>query len=100
MDFGSRLNRSEGCSVPDVSSISPEYIRILRANLEEIAKTKALFDSEILRMMRFIRDSKTDPATRSRLRADISKMQREKRELDRDEILRKGILKNYERDRK
>lgn len=86
--------------MPDVSSISPEYIRLVRASLEEIAKTKALFDSEIMRMMRVIRDSKTDAATRSRLRADISKMQREKRELDKDESIRKGILKNYERDRK
>lgn len=83
--------------MPDISTISPEYIRILRANLVEIAETKALFDSEILRMMHVIRDSKTTTATRSRLRADISKMQREKRELDKDESFRKGILKNYER---
>lgn len=86
--------------MPDISTISPEYIRILRANLEEITKTKALFDSEILRMMRVIRDSKTDAATRSKLRSDISKMQREKRELDKDETFRKTILKNYERERK
>lgn len=83
--------------MPDISTISPEYIRLVRASLEEIAKTKALFDSEIMRMMRVIRDSKTDQATRSRLRADISKMQREKRELDKDEVFRMRILQNYER---
>ncbi len=78
----------------------PEWIKQIRASLVEISKLQDVYDAQIFKAMVIIKNEKTDAATRSKLRAGMSKIQRDQRELDKAANHRVKLLQNYERDRK